>query len=201
MIKVVGFDLGGVYLTDCWGRFVREKIVEKFHVDRDKLEEKNNLLHKKISNGLISEKVFLAELTGSDKKTIQKIKNLIRSLNKVIYPELLALMQKLKRNYKLALVNNEGKEWNEFRIKKFNLGKIFDEILTSCLIGYSKPSEDYFKEVLARLNIKPSELLFIDNTIKNVISARNLGIVAIHFENPVQLTGELFLLKNFPLSR
>lgn len=191
MIKVVGFDLGGVYLSDCWDGFVREKIVEKFHVDRDKLEEKNNLLHKKISDGLISEDVFLTELTGSDKKTIEDVKSYIRSLNKVIYPELLGLMKKLKRNYKLVLTNNEGREWNESRIKKFNLDKIFDEILTSCFIGYSKPSENYFKEVLARLNIKPSELLFIDNTIRNVISAQNLGIVAIHFKNPAQLAREL----------
>lgn len=194
MIKVVGFDLGGVYLTDCWSVVVREKIAKKFHLDQSKIEEKNNLLHKKISNGLISEDIFLQELVGSDKKMIQEVKNLIRSLNKIIYPEMLGLMQKLKRNHKLVLVNNEGKEWNEFRIKKFNLGKIFDEILTSCFIGYSKPSQDYFKKVLARLNIKPSELLFIDNTIKNVISARNLGIVAIHFKNPDQLTGELSLL-------
>lgn len=194
MIKVVGFDLGGVYLTDCWDGFVREKIVKKFHVDRDKLEAKNNLLHKKISNGLISEDIFLQELVGSDKKTIQEVKNLIRSLNRVIYPELLGLMKKLKRNYKLVLTNNEGKEWNEFRIKKFNLGKIFNEVLTSCFLGYSKPSRDYFKGVLTRLNIKPSELLFIDNKIENVISARNLGIVAIHFKNPAQLIVELSLL-------
>lgn len=194
MIKVVGFDLGGVYLTDCWSVAVREKIAKKFHLDQNKIEEKNNLLQKKISNGLISEDVFLTELTGSDKKTIREIKNLIRSLNRVIYPEVLGLMEKLKRSYRVVLVNNEGKEWNEFRIKKFNLGKTFDEILTSCLIGYSKPSEDYFKEVLTRLNIKPSELLFIDNTTKNVISARNLGIVAVHFQNPDQLTGELSLL-------
>lgn len=194
MIKVVGFDLGGVYLTDCWDGFVREKIVEKFHVDQNKIEEKNNLLQKKISNGLISEDIFLQELVGSDKKTIQKIKNLIRSLNRVIYPEILALMRKLKRSYKVVLVNNEGKEWNEFRIKKFNLSKIFDEVLTSCFIGYSKPSRDYFKEVLTRLNIKPSELLFIDNKLENVISARNLGIVAVHFKNPDQLAKELSLL-------
>lgn len=194
MIKVVGFDLGGVYLSDCWSRVVREKIVKKFHLDQNKIEEKNNLLHKKVSDGLISEDVFLTELIGSNKKTRHEIKNYIRSLNKVIYPELLVLMQKIKRKYRLALVNNEGKEWNEFRIKKFNLDKIFDEILTSCFLGCSKPSEDYFKKVLARLNIKPSELLFIDNTIKNVISARNLGIIAIHFQNPAQLTDELSLL-------
>lgn len=191
MIKVIGFDLGGVYLTNCWDGFVWEKIAKKFHVDRDKLEAENNLFLKKISDGLISEDVFLENLIGSDKKIIQEVKIFIRSLNRVIYPEVLDLMRKLKKNYKLALVNNEGKEWNEFRINKFNLSKIFDEILTSCFIGYSKPSRDYFKEILARLNIKPSELLFIDDKIKNVISARRLGIVAIHFKNPDQLIGEL----------
>ena len=192
MIKVIGFDLGGVYLSDCWVKSVREKIVNKFNISKKEFEENNDRFEQDITEGKISESVFLKKLVGKNKNIIiQEIKQYIRRLNKIICPEIFELMERLKKNYKLVLINNEGKEWNEFRIKKFHLNKIFDKILTSCILKDSKPNKSYFKKVLSKLNIKPSELLFIDDKAENITSANRIGIKTIYFRNPHQLKKEL----------
>ncbi len=195
MIKVIGFDLGGVYLTDCWSKIVREKISEKFNISKEKLEEKNIEFEQDITEGKISEADFLKNLINDDEKTIEGVKQLIRSLNKAIFPEILELMKKLKQNYKLVLVNNEGKEWNDFRVKRFDLYEVFDEILTSCIIKDSKPKISYFEKVLKKLNLDSQQVLFIDDKLENVESARKIGIMSIHFKNPIQLKEELSRLK------
>ena len=126
MIKVIGFDLGGVYLSDCWNKSVREKIADKFNIQKEMIEENNKKIENVISEGKISEDVFLRNVIG-DVTKIKEVKDYIRQLNRIIYPELLQLMINLKENYRLVVMNNEAKEWNDFRIKKFNLKQIFEE--------------------------------------------------------------------------
>lgn len=195
MIKVIGFDLGGVYLSDCWSKSVREKVIKEFNLSKKKFEENNEKFEQRITEEKISEDDFLRKLVGDDKKIIQGIKLSIRRLNRAIFPGTLRLMKKLKSNYKVVLMNNEGQEWNDFRMKKFHLNTIFDEVLTSCLLKDSKPNKSYFKKALLKLKIKPSELLFIDNNLNNARSARRIGIRTILFKNPRQLRGELSKLK------
>jgi len=91
-------------------------------------------------------------------------------------------------------MNNEGKEWNEFRIRKFHLNEIFEKVLSSCVVGKMKPKKEYFKEVIKRLHIKPQELLFIDDKASNIKSASSLGIKTILFKNPNRLKQELLKL-------
>ncbi len=191
MIKVIGFDLGGVYLTDCWSKIVRKKIANKFNVPLDILEKRNEKFVDKITEGKISEDDFLNKLFSGFNLNIKEVKDYIRELNKVIFPEMLSLMKKLKKNYFLVLMNNEGKEWNEFRIKRFHLNEIFEKIFSSCIIGKMKPKREYFEIVVEQLNIKPQELLFIDNEEPNIKSASLLGIKTILFQNPDQLKKDL----------
>lgn len=187
MIKVIGFDLGGVYLSDCWGAATKDSIHKKFHITRKNL----SAYDMQITEGLISEGEFLRKIGAKDEKTIKKLKMHIRAGNKVIFPEIQRLIRKLRKHYKVALMNNEGKEWNDYRIKKFRLAKLFDEILTSCMLKDSKPKKSYFQKVLSKLNIKPGELLFIDDKIENAKAARRLGVASIVFRNPIQLNQEL----------
>ncbi len=116
------------------------------------------------------------------------------NLIEYFFPEMLPLMRRLKKSYLLVLMNNEGKEWNEFRIRKFHLNEIFEKVLSSCVVGKMKPKKEYFKEVIKRLHIKPQELLFIDDKASNIKSASSLGIKTILFKNPNRLKQELLKL-------
>ena len=100
-------------------------------------------------------------------------------------------MLRLKSNYDLVLMNNEGTDWNDYRLRKFRLNELFDKKLTSCIIKEAKPHLSYYMKVISILKIKPSELLFIDNSLDNVKAAKKLEIKTIHFRNPQQLRKDL----------
>jgi FMN phosphatase YigB (HAD superfamily) len=60
---------------------------------------------------------------------------------------------------------------------------IFDNVFLSNEIGFIKPDMDKYKYVLKNLDTKPKKCIFIDDKIRNLVPARNLGIIVIRFES------------------
>jgi putative hydrolase of the HAD superfamily len=57
----------------------------------------------------------------------------------------------------------------------------FDHEFYSCRLGHAKPDSVYFERILEALRIRPERVLFFDDVERNVLSAQNLGIHAVHF--------------------
>ena len=49
----------------------------------------------------------------------------------------------------------------------------------------------FINKLLDRYSVKPSQAVFIDDNLRNIKAAEELGIKGIHFHNPVQLKNEL----------
>lgn len=184
MFRAVGFDLGGVYLTDCWSEGTREMLSERFGIS---VEDMRSAPLKDLEKGLVDERHFLGRFTDS----IEDAERAILERNAVLHPEVRDLMLALRGKYTLALMNNEAPEWNDYRLDTFGLRELFDVLLSSCIIGEAKPSRAYFRKALDILSVRPEELLFIDDRERNVRAAHQEGIVAVLFENPSQLRREL----------
>lgn len=60
---------------------------------------------------------------------------------------------------------------------------IFDEVFLSNEIGILKPNLEKYKYVLKKLDTKPKKCIFIDDKIRNLVPARQLGIIVIKFES------------------
>jgi len=54
-----------------------------------------------------------------------------------------------------------------------------------------KPFRDIYEIILSRFNLEPETTLFIDDNLKNIIAAKELGIHCIHFQSPEKLREEL----------
>jgi len=61
--------------------------------------------------------------------------------------------------------------------------EIFDNLFLSNEIGLIKPDIEKYKYVLKKLDTKPKKCVFIDNKIKNLAPARELGFIVIKFES------------------
>ena len=195
MIKMIGFDLGGVYLTDCWSFAIRKRIAKEFHVPFELINKRHKRYIRRVRKGLMNEKVFLNNLFRGTGVPIPKVKRRIRELNAIQYPETGAIIRKLVKRYKVVAMNNEGKEWNTYRIARFHLRSLFDKMLSSCILHKEKPTKAYYRLVLKRLRISPKDLVFIDNREDNVTAAAQIGINAIHFRSPKQLKQDLWRLE------
>ena len=95
--------------------------------------------------------------------------------------EFLELAPEFKKKYKLALLSNDLSDWSSYLREKFGLNDIFDEIIISGDVGLRKPNLKIFKLLLERINAKPEEMIFIDDSLHNIKAASELGIRTLRF--------------------
>jgi epoxide hydrolase-like predicted phosphatase len=103
---------------------------------------------------------------------------------------LLDFMRGLRRQFKVGLISNA---WSGLRpwivSKKFE--DVFDAMTISAEVGVMKPDARIFHMALEKLDVAPSESIFLDDFLENVTGARALGMQAIHFVQPEQALKEL----------
>ena len=54
-----------------------------------------------------------------------------------------------------------------------------------------KPHKEIYDIILNRFNLLPGETIFIDDNLRNIKAANELGITSIHFTSPELLIVEL----------
>ena len=66
------------------------------------------------------------------------------------YVEMIGLVAQLKVRYglKIAVVSNEARELNAYRIRKFKLDGFVDFFISSCFVHIRKPDADIFRLAL-----------------------------------------------------
>ncbi|KAJ5507009.1 hypothetical protein N7527_009152 [Penicillium freii] len=65
---------------------------------------------------------------------------------------------------------------------------IFDHIYTSGTLRMRKPDISCYKHVLKEIGLSAEEVLFIDDSLENVLAARSVGIISILFQNHKQVS-------------
>ena len=89
------------------------------------------------------------------------------------------IILKLKnKGFKTVLLSNANASFFERKIYPTypEFKSLFDEIIISSNIKMVKPDPDIFLHTLKKINAKPEESLFIDDSKNNVEAAINLGI-------------------------
>lgn len=94
------------------------------------------------------------------------------------YPEMLKLVQDLKKKYgvKVAVLSNEGRELAEYRIKEFRLNDFIDFFIVSSFVHFRKPDADIFRIALDTAQVKPEQVVYLEDRAMFVQVADQLGI-------------------------
>ncbi|WP_291914196.1 HAD family phosphatase [Chitinophaga sp. CB10] len=104
-----------------------------------------------------------------------------------------ALLKELKESgkYKLYALTNWSNETFPLALVQYQFLQWFDGIVVSGREKQRKPSPSIYKLLLDRYQERPEKSLFIDDNLRNVTAARNVGIDSIHFTSANQLKNEL----------
>ncbi len=94
-------------------------------------------------------------------------------------------------NYNLYALTNWSAETFPVALDRYDFLKWFDGIVMSGEEKTRKPFADIYHTLLSRFKIDPSEALFIDDSLRNIKGAEEVGINGIHFESPQQLLHDL----------
>ncbi len=109
-----------------------------------------------------------------------------------LYPDTIDSLAALRDNgFEMGLVSNSKSAWAVHAIlEKFGLQKFFRAIVTSAELRIRKPRASIFMRALTALDLKPSETVFVGDSLEaDIIGARSLGIRAIHLlRRPVEST-------------
>ncbi|MCA0153212.1 HAD family hydrolase [Winogradskyella vincentii] len=94
-------------------------------------------------------------------------------------------------NYKVVALTNWSHETFPIALDRFDFLHWFEGIVVSGEEKTRKPFKDIYEITLNRFDITAQNSIFIDDNLRNINAAKELGINGIHFENPKALIKEL----------
>ena len=103
----------------------------------------------------------------------------------ILNEPLVAQIGRLRQaGYRTGLLSNYADEARQLWSEVYPFINLFDGVIISCEIGLMKPEPQTYLLAAESLGVKPEEALFIDDFIENVEGARQVGMPAIHFQEP-----------------
>jgi putative hydrolase of the HAD superfamily len=181
-ITTLFVDIGGVLLTDGWGRDFRMRAAKAFHLNPKEMEERHREAFETHELGKISLEDYLNRAVFYQKRpfTRAQFQKFMFAQSKP-YPRMIELVRKLKAKYglRIVVVSNEGRELNAYRIRKFKLDGFVDTFISSCYVHVSKPDPDIFRLALDITQVPARQVVYIENTPMFVQIAEGLGIRSI----------------------
>lgn len=184
-IKNIIFDLGGVLLNidpkrtiDAFGRLGMKQLVgdKGLTYDHDIFYqmEQGQITPDEFRNGvqeLLPEPVSYTEIDAAWTAMLLDIPA-IR----------VQLLKNLRKDFRIYLFSNTNaihvdKFHADFRaLHGFEMSALFDKDFYSNEIGYRKPSQESFQEIIRLSGINPEESLFVDDANANIEAAKKTGL-------------------------
>ena len=181
-ITALFVDVGGVLLTNGWDHLARKRAAKDFKLDWAEMEERHRLTFETHEEGKLTFEDYLGRVVFYQKRPFSRaqFKRFMFAQSKP-YPQMIELFTRLKVRYglKIAVVSNESREVNAYRIRAFKLGELVDSFVSSCFVHLRKPDADIFRLALDIVQAPARQVLYIENTPMFVQVAQGLGIRSI----------------------
>src|SRR5664280_1798208 len=172
-------DIGGVLLTNGWDHNIRARSAEKFNLDYAEMNERHHLTFDTYEEGKLSLDEYLKRVVFYQPRDFTPdIFKAFMYAQSQPFPEMIELMRGLKTQHGLqvAAVSNEGRELTTYRVQQFKLGTFIDFFVSSCFVHYRKPDEDIYRIALDIAQVRPDQVVYIDDRAMFVEVAQGLGI-------------------------
>lgn len=176
-------DIGGVLLTNGWDRRARGEAAVLFNLDSVDLEERHHLTFDTYEVGKLTLDEYLERIVFFEERTFSYDDFKAFMFEKSLaYPEMIQLICELKKKYnlKVAVISNEGRELNQYRINTFKLNEFVDFFVSSSFVHFRKPDADIFKVAIDISQSDVDTSLYIDDRMLFVQVAEQLGLKGIH---------------------
>ncbi|MBS3061844.1 MAG: HAD family phosphatase [Candidatus Diapherotrites archaeon] len=181
MIKVILFDFGGVYLKGSAANFVKRSCKALgIHTPKE-LPVDYVTFHSGLNLGEMTTEAFVQHyfnrpMTPNQTKKIVDIWASTWKAN----PHMQKLAHQLKKQYRLGVLSNSDL-LNTQNYHKAGAYDPFEQLILSHELGILKPDPKIYRIAIRKFNVKPSEILFIDDQERCLVTARKLGMKTLRF--------------------
>ena len=181
-ISCLFVDIGGVLLTNGWDHLARKRAAKHFNLGWAEMDERHRLNFEVHEQGKLSFEDYLSRVVFYQKRpfTRAQFRSFMCAQSKP-YTEMIALIARLKLRHalKIAVVSNESRELNAYRIREFELTRFVDFFISSCYVHLRKPDIEIFRLALDIAQAPAGQIVYIENTPLFVEIAEGLGIRSI----------------------
>lgn len=118
-----------------------------------------------------------------------------------IAPYKSAMLKRLSEKYELYMLSNNNPICLPYSRKMFEeAGVPLENIFRKCFFSFEmkalKPSETFYKEVINQIGLPAEQMLFIDDSMKNVEGSVAAGLPAVYYEPGTDLEALLDRMLN-----
>jgi putative hydrolase of the HAD superfamily len=181
-ITALFLDVGGVLLTNGWDHHARKRAATHFKLELAGMEDRHHLTFDTYEEGKLTLEEYLGRVVFYQKRpfTQAQFRRFMFAQSKP-FPQMIELICKLKAKYglKIAVVSNEARELNAYRIRKFKLAGFVDSFISSSFVHVRKPDADIFRLALDIAQVPARQVVYIEDTPMFVQVAEGLGIRSI----------------------
>jgi epoxide hydrolase-like predicted phosphatase len=203
-IRAVISDFGGVltnHLAEAFGAYQNESgiSVEQLGRGMQRIAERDGEYPLyRLERGELSEAEFLDNLSWAledelgHRPKLHRFREIYFKALRANEP-MLELMRDLRgRGYRMAILTNNVREWEEHWRAMLPIDEIFELVVDSAWVGMRKPEPEIYRLTVDRLGaVEPENCLFVDDNELNIEAARDLGMRAVHFRSNEQAIPEI----------
>jgi putative hydrolase of the HAD superfamily len=124
---------------------------------------------------------------GDEWRTVARAASAAHTLNS----GLVTFIRTLRPRYITAILTNTPVGVRRWGIERFGLDREVDQIIVSAEEGLHKPQPEFFLLAARRLDIAPSEALFVDDEARYVAAAEAVGMRGIQFRDTAQAVADV----------
>lgn len=179
-LKILFFDIGGILLSNGWGHEAREEAAKRFKLDYAEVNALHNFIFNVYEIGSITLDEYLDTVIFNHPRDFvrEDFKEFIFSTS--VELPMLQFLKDWKKDcgFRIISVNNEGKELNDYRVRKFKLHECFDAFVSSCEVKMRKPDPGIWQLAMGIAQASPQQCVYFDDRMMFVTTAQKLGIRA-----------------------
>ena len=178
--KTILLDMYGVILEESKGNFLPYTYGHFPESEYDRLTRqfRQEQLFTMAANGEMTSDEFLLRL-GFENPQFHMRDYIDHYLT--LDPGFIPFAEKYSGKYDFVLLSNDVSEWSAYITEHYGLDKYFTCKIVSGDVKCRKPDREIFEAALSVTGRKPEECCFVDNSVKNLLTAADLGIEPILF--------------------
>lgn len=194
MVHNVVFDIGNVLV-----RWAPQDVVGNFFQDEESLPDLTLKIFKSplwydLNLGKLTEKEAIKLYSQQLHIPEGKLEELMGAIKESLVPlegSFELLDELYARGVPLYSITDNVHEIMAYLRKRYDFIKKFSGVVVSAELGVLKPSPMIYEHLINQYRLIPQETVFIDDLLKNVEGARNLGLHGIQFSDATQCREEL----------
>lgn len=185
MIKVITFDLDGVYFPNGKANFI--SALGKLGVSEDQAKRvflKSHEMNQEYKNGKMTDEQYWTWAVSEWKlnKPWQEVVKLMID-GYTVDDDVVSTVKRLReKGYKTAICTNNFPARINGLQEKFGFLDDFDIKVVSFEVGVSKPNKEIFQELVNKSQVKPEEIVYADDNPDAIGGAKEIGITTFLYE-------------------